>query len=258
MSQRNREQRGDKDEQYLELIVEIWNDIQEQARKIIRESHPLRTLLIGTGYGNQIDFLKDLRLPEDDRNIIVVQLAEYGDIREVSDDGHTRYRETFQSMRLSDRVAAKDQHGGSIIGHADTKSFRDKPNPTVDLHIADTTAGRDLMALVRNRLGLADAVSGRARFPMAPTCQSILSRAVNTRAPLADVLAGRVAAEGVPHVPDGRRPLRRAQQVPDAASFRMAVSSSPTALGLAQPTERRSATAPASSQRSHSPRTRST
>ena len=94
---------------------------------------------------------------DDERNVIVVQLAEYGDVREVSDDGHTRYRETFQSMKMADRVAAKDAHGGSIIGHADVQSFRDKPNPTVDLHIADTTAGRDLMALVRN--GTVDSVS---------------------------------------------------------------------------------------------------
>ena len=94
---------------------------------------------------------------DDERNIIVVQLAEYGDVREVSDDGITRYRETFQSMKMADRVAAKDAHGGSIIGHADIQSFRDRPNPTVDLHIADTTAGRDLMALVRN--GTVDSVS---------------------------------------------------------------------------------------------------
>ena len=89
-------------------------------------------------------------IADDDKNIVIVQLAEYGDVREVSDDGLTRYRETFQSMKLADRVAAKDAHGGAIIGHADPSSFRNAPAPTVDLHIADTTAGRDLMALVRN------------------------------------------------------------------------------------------------------------
>ena len=55
--------------------------------------------------------------------------------------------------------------------------------------VLDRSDSQDLMALVRSRLGLADAKSGHTRFPMAPTCQSILSRAVNTRAALVDVLA---------------------------------------------------------------------
>jgi hypothetical protein len=93
---------------------------------------------------------------DDDNNIVVVQLAKYGEVRTV-DDGAGRYRETFQSMRLADRVAAKDAHYGNLIGHADVSSFRDAPQPTVDLHIADTAAGRDLMALVRN--GTLDSVS---------------------------------------------------------------------------------------------------
>ena len=52
--------------------------------------------------------------------------------------------------------------------------------------------------------------------------------------------------------------MRRRSAYIRSSAIRRAESSSPTALGLAQPTERRSATAPASSQRSHSPRTRST
>jgi endoglucanase len=50
---------------------EIWNEIHSETYKIIRKSNPYRTLLIGTIYGNQIEFLKDLVLPENDRNIIV-------------------------------------------------------------------------------------------------------------------------------------------------------------------------------------------
>ncbi|CAN5815967.1 glycoside hydrolase family 5 protein [soil metagenome] len=50
---------------------EIWNDLHSAAYKIIRASNPNRTLLIGSINGNQIKFLKDLELPEDDRNIIV-------------------------------------------------------------------------------------------------------------------------------------------------------------------------------------------
>lgn len=50
---------------------EIWNDINREAWKIIRESNPDRTIMIGPINGNQIMFLKDLELPENDRNIIV-------------------------------------------------------------------------------------------------------------------------------------------------------------------------------------------
>ncbi|MEL1240325.1 glycoside hydrolase family 5 protein [Flavobacterium flavipallidum] len=50
---------------------EIWNEIQKEAYKILRESNPDRTLLIGAINGNQIKFLKDLDLPEKDKNIIV-------------------------------------------------------------------------------------------------------------------------------------------------------------------------------------------
>lgn len=50
---------------------EIWNELQEAARQVIRESNPHRTLIIGTINGNGITFLKDLKLPADDQNIIV-------------------------------------------------------------------------------------------------------------------------------------------------------------------------------------------
>lgn len=50
---------------------EVWNNIHSEAYKIIRQSNPKRTLIIGTINGNQIKNLKDLTLPEDDRNIIV-------------------------------------------------------------------------------------------------------------------------------------------------------------------------------------------
>ncbi|MBC7845997.1 MAG: glycoside hydrolase family 5 protein [Flavobacterium sp.] len=50
---------------------EIWNQIHKEAYQILRKSNPNRTLLIGTINGNQIKHLKDLSLPEKDRNIIV-------------------------------------------------------------------------------------------------------------------------------------------------------------------------------------------
>jgi endoglucanase len=50
---------------------DLWNDFYKMAYRIIRKSNPNRTLLIGTIYGNQIKYLKDLELPENDRNIII-------------------------------------------------------------------------------------------------------------------------------------------------------------------------------------------
>jgi endoglucanase len=50
---------------------EIWNGIHSEAYKILRQSNPKRTIIIGTINGNQIKHLQDLTLPEDDRNIIV-------------------------------------------------------------------------------------------------------------------------------------------------------------------------------------------
>ncbi len=50
---------------------EIWNDLHSAAYKVMRASNPKRTLIIGPINGNQIKFLKDLTLPEDDSNIIV-------------------------------------------------------------------------------------------------------------------------------------------------------------------------------------------
>lgn len=50
---------------------ETWNDLYKGAYDILRQSNPKRTLIIGTINGNQIKFLQDLVLPENDRNIIV-------------------------------------------------------------------------------------------------------------------------------------------------------------------------------------------
>jgi len=50
---------------------ETWNEIHAAAYEVIRQSNPERTLLIGSINGNQIKHLQDLKLPEEDRNIIV-------------------------------------------------------------------------------------------------------------------------------------------------------------------------------------------
>jgi endoglucanase len=53
------------------LTVEMWNTFLAEAVKIIRESNPNRTLIIGPGNWNGIESLNTLKLPENDRNIIV-------------------------------------------------------------------------------------------------------------------------------------------------------------------------------------------
>lgn len=50
---------------------EIWNEIHKDAWTILRKSNPDRTILIGPIYGNQVYYLKDLVLPEGDRNLII-------------------------------------------------------------------------------------------------------------------------------------------------------------------------------------------
>jgi hypothetical protein len=49
----------------------IWNNLLFEAYRILRISNPKRTLIIGSRNANQIRFLQDLALPENDRNIIV-------------------------------------------------------------------------------------------------------------------------------------------------------------------------------------------
>lgn len=50
---------------------EIWNELNIEAHTILRESNPNRTIIWGPINGNQIKHLKDLNMPEKDRNIIV-------------------------------------------------------------------------------------------------------------------------------------------------------------------------------------------
>jgi endoglucanase len=54
-----------------ELTPELWNSFLVDAMKIIRETNPNRTLIIGPGHWNGIETLPTLVLPEEDRNIIV-------------------------------------------------------------------------------------------------------------------------------------------------------------------------------------------
>jgi endoglucanase len=53
------------------LTPELWNTFLVDALKIVRETNPNRTLIIGPGNWNGIETLPTLVLPENDRNIIV-------------------------------------------------------------------------------------------------------------------------------------------------------------------------------------------
>jgi endoglucanase len=54
-----------------ELTPELWNQFHGEALPIIREANPTRTVIIGPGHWNNINYLEQLELPEGDRNIIV-------------------------------------------------------------------------------------------------------------------------------------------------------------------------------------------
>jgi len=54
-----------------QLTPALWNDYFNEALAIIREKNPTRTVIVGPGFWNQIDHLAELKLPEQDRNLIV-------------------------------------------------------------------------------------------------------------------------------------------------------------------------------------------
>jgi endoglucanase len=54
-----------------QLTPAIWNDYFNEALAIIREKNPTRTVVVGPAFWNSIDHLAELKLPEQDRNLIV-------------------------------------------------------------------------------------------------------------------------------------------------------------------------------------------
>jgi len=53
------------------LAPELWNEFLKEALAIVRKNNPTRTVIIGPCFWNQIPHLQELKLPKDDRNIIV-------------------------------------------------------------------------------------------------------------------------------------------------------------------------------------------
>ena len=58
-------------EPHAKLTPEAWNGLLVDMIKLVRETNPTRTLVIGPGMWNSIAALDQLSLPEDDRNIVV-------------------------------------------------------------------------------------------------------------------------------------------------------------------------------------------
>jgi endoglucanase len=58
-------------EPYGKLTPEVWNDLLASTLKVVRATNPTRTVVIGPAMWNSLGELKDLRLPEDDRNLVV-------------------------------------------------------------------------------------------------------------------------------------------------------------------------------------------
>jgi endoglucanase len=53
------------------LTASLWNEYLAEALALIRKTNPTRTIIIGPAGYNSIGQLGELKLPEDDRNIIV-------------------------------------------------------------------------------------------------------------------------------------------------------------------------------------------
>jgi endoglucanase len=53
------------------LTPDLWNEYFAEALSIIRKTNPTRTVIVGPGHWNAIGHLEQLKLPENDRNLIV-------------------------------------------------------------------------------------------------------------------------------------------------------------------------------------------
>lgn len=53
------------------LTPELWNQYLKAGLDLIRETNPRRTVIVGPGFWNSIEHLKELELPEADRQLIV-------------------------------------------------------------------------------------------------------------------------------------------------------------------------------------------
>jgi hypothetical protein len=86
-----------------------------------------------------------------DSRTVTVRLCRWNDPRQVHDPDGPAYREQYPpgSIELADNVHVADRHQGALIGRALPDTFAETDDgPTVDVTVARTVAGNDLMALV--------------------------------------------------------------------------------------------------------------
>ena len=53
------------------LTAEGWNEYLREALAVVRKTNPKRTVIVGPAFWNNISHLKELKLPENDRDLIV-------------------------------------------------------------------------------------------------------------------------------------------------------------------------------------------
>jgi endoglucanase len=58
-------------EPHGKLTPELWNQYLAEALPLVRRTNPGRTVIVGPGFWNGIGHLNELKLPDDDRNLIV-------------------------------------------------------------------------------------------------------------------------------------------------------------------------------------------
>jgi len=58
-------------EPHGKLTADKWNDLIPEAIAVIRRTNPTRRIVVGPAGWNSVKHLKTLRLPEDDRNLVV-------------------------------------------------------------------------------------------------------------------------------------------------------------------------------------------
>jgi endoglucanase len=58
-------------EPFDKLTPELWNEYFAEALALIRQTNPTRTVIVGPGHWNAISHLEKLKLPENDRHLIV-------------------------------------------------------------------------------------------------------------------------------------------------------------------------------------------
>jgi endoglucanase len=133
-------------EPFGDLTDELWNQYLAEGLALVRETNPLRTVIIGPGDWNSIDHLDSLVLQENDRNIIVA-------IHYYSPDGFT-----FQGAAWADRA---DSSGIKWLGTEEEKQVIIE-----DFGKAQTWSEKNKRPLFLGEFGVSDTaeIDSRTRY----------------------------------------------------------------------------------------------